>query len=173
LIEGGKIVKLGPQMAIAMGVAYLLGRHRKLRTALVLGGAAAVGRFSRDPGQLVARGAKALTGSPELRKVAQLGGPLVAASKDAARAAVSNRIDVMSERLQDRSEGLRRPRRAADAGARGQEREEAPEEASDEAPEEEYEEYEDAEYEEEPPPPPRPPRTRTGGAPVRRRGRSS
>jgi hypothetical protein len=133
-------------MAIAMGVAYLLGRHRKLRTALVLGGAAAVGRFSRDPGQLVARGAKALTGSPELRKVAQLGGPLVAAS---------------------------RPRRAADAGARGQEREEAPEEASDEAPEEEYEEYEDAEYEEEPPPPPRPPRTRTGGAPVRRRGRSS
>lgn len=159
-------MKLGPQMALAVGLGYFLGRHRKLRTALVLGGAAAVGRFSRDPGQLLTRGTKALGGSAELRKVAELGGPLVEAGKEAARTAVGNRIDAMSGRLQDRSEALRRPRRDADAGEREREHEAAPEETA----EEEYEAYEDAEYDEEPPPP-RPSRTRSGGAPVRRRGR--
>jgi hypothetical protein len=153
-------------MALAVGLGYFLGRHRKLRTALVLGGAAAVGRLSRDPRQLVARGTKALGGSAELSKVAALGGPLVEAGKDAARAAVGNRIDAMSERLQDRSEVLRGPRRDPDVGRRERAREEEPEDATDE----EYEADEDAEYEEERPPP-RTSRTRTGGAPVRRRGR--
>ncbi len=162
-------MKLGPQMALAVGVGYVLGRHRKLQTALILGGAAAVGRLSRNPGQLLAHGTRALGGSPELRKVAELGAPLVAASKDAARTAVNNRIDAMSGRLQDRGEALRRPGRGdTDAEERERERAAAPEEPAEE---EEYEADEDAEYDEEPPPPPRPSRTRAAGAPVHRRGR--
>jgi hypothetical protein len=178
------MVKRGPHLAIAVGLGYLLGRRRKLRTALALGAAAAIGRLSRDPGQLLARGTKALGGSAEMRRVAELGGPLVEAGKAAARAAVSNRIGAMSERVQDRGEALRRPRRGTPDEETGvQEPEEGP--AAEEyepyeevqrrprrrAPEEPTEPEEPEYDEQEEAPPPRAPRARRGEVPVRRRGR--
>jgi hypothetical protein len=136
-----KIVKSGPHIALAVGVGYLLGRRRKLRTAVILGGAAAVGRFSGDPAKLLARGTKMLGGSADLSKVTALSGPLVKASKVAARTAVSNRIDAMSGRLQERTETLR----GLGQKAPGMSRRERDRET---APDDEYEEYE--EYDEEP-----------------------
>jgi hypothetical protein len=154
-------LKPGLSVAIAVGFGYLLGRRRKMRTALLLCGAAAVGRFSRDPGQLLARGTKALGVSPQLNEVADLSGPLIEAGKAAARAAVNNGIDTVSERLRDRSEALRRPLgKAPETEGREPEREAAPREEH----EEEYEAYEEGRYEEEPEEP-----EERAPAPVRRR----
>ena len=50
------------QVALAIGAGYLLGRGRKLRLALILGGAAATGAFGSG---LLRRGAK-LAGSSGL-----------------------------------------------------------------------------------------------------------
>lgn len=145
-----EIMKSGPQLALAVGFGYLLGRRKRLRTALVLGAAAAVGRLSRDPRQLLTHGTRALGASPELSRVAGLGGPLVEAGKAAARAAVTNRIDSVSERLSQRSEGLRRPQRKAAQEEGPEGRREAPSEEPEEREYEEYE-YEEEEREEAPP----------------------
>jgi hypothetical protein len=98
------------QVVLAAGVGYLLGRQNKLRWALALAAAAATGRFGR-PGDMLQRGVKALGASPELGRLADLGAPLVAATKDAARAAVTGRVDSVTDRLRERTDVLRRPRR--------------------------------------------------------------
>jgi len=92
------------QVVLAAGTGYLLGRQRKLRWGLLLGAAAAAGRLSR-PGALLDHGVRALKATPELGKLGEMGGPLVAATKDAARAAVSGRIGALSDRLRDGTGG--------------------------------------------------------------------
>lgn len=94
----------GAQMGLAVAVGYLLGRRRKLRKALMLAGAVAVGRMSTDPSQLVRRGTEALRASPQF---AGLGKPLAAAGKAAATAAAGSGIDAMSNRLRGRADALR------------------------------------------------------------------
>jgi hypothetical protein len=98
------------QVALAAGIGYLLGRQHKLRWGLALAAAAATGRFAR-PEDMLVRGVKALGASPELGKLTDLGAPLVGATKDAARAAVSGRIDSVTDRLRERTDLLRQPRR--------------------------------------------------------------
>jgi hypothetical protein len=95
------------QMALVAGSSYLLGRRRKLRLALVLGGAVVVGRLSGNSGELLRRGAKAFGGPSGLSEMTGLGKPVIAATKAAATAAVSRRIDSVSEGLHDRAELLR------------------------------------------------------------------
>lgn len=126
------------QVALGAGIGYLLGRQHKLRWALLLAAAAASGRLSR-PGTLLEHGVRALTSTPEVGKLGELGAPLVAATKDAARAAVSGRIDSVTDRLRKRSDVLRQPRKAReleeepperpDGRARGKDREPEEEEA--------------------------------------------
>ncbi len=96
------------QVIAAAGIGYLLGRQRKLRWGLALAAAAAAGRIS-GPGDILQRGVKALTSAPELGGLANIGAPLVAAGKEAARAAVTGQIDSVTGKLRDRAEGLRRP----------------------------------------------------------------
>jgi hypothetical protein len=95
------------QMALVAGSSYLLGRRRKLRLVLVVGGAVVVGRLSGNSGDLLRRGAKALGGPSGLSELTGLGKPLIAATKAAATAAVSRRIDYVSDGLHDRAELLR------------------------------------------------------------------
>jgi hypothetical protein len=105
-----KIMNCRTQVAAAAGIGYLLGRQHKLRWGLALAAAAATGRFAR-PGDMLVRGLRALGASPELGKLTDLGAPVVAATKDAARAAVSGRIDSVTDRLRERTDLLRQPRR--------------------------------------------------------------
>ncbi|WP_433220802.1 hypothetical protein ACQP00_18810 [Dactylosporangium sp. CS-047395] len=91
------------QVVLAAGIGYLLGRQRKLRWGLLLGAAAATGRLSR-PGSVLDHGLRALKSTPELGKLGEMGGPLLASAKDAAMAAVSNRVGSMSDRLRGRDE---------------------------------------------------------------------
>jgi hypothetical protein len=116
------------QVVLAAGVGYLLGRQNKLRWGLLLGAAAASGRLSR-PGGLLEHGVRALGSSPGLGKLGEIGAPLVTATKDAAWAAVSGRIASVSDRLRERTDVLREPRKARkqEEGPEGREPEEGPE----------------------------------------------
>jgi hypothetical protein len=95
------------QIALAVGIGYLLGRRRKLRTALTFGAAAAVGRLSTDPQALLKQGSKLLGTSPRLGQVANLSKPLATAGKAAAAAAVSHGIDSVGDRIRRRADVLR------------------------------------------------------------------
>ncbi|GAA2362465.1 hypothetical protein [Dactylosporangium salmoneum] len=112
------------QVALAAGIGYLLGRQRKLRWGLLLAAAAASGRLSR-PGSLLDHGARALKATPELGKLGEMGAPLVEATKEAARAAVTGRIGSISNRLHERTETLKG--RTAPEPEEEEEAEEAPE----------------------------------------------
>jgi hypothetical protein len=125
------------QIALAVGIGYLLGRRRNLRTALSFGAAAAVGRLSGDPQALVRRGSE-LLGRPQVAGVTK---PLAAAGKAAAAAAVSHGIDAAGDRMRRKADALRSSaeegvtQRAPAAPAEGAEQEAERQEAQrDEAP---------------------------------------
>lgn len=100
-------MKSGTRIALAVGLGYFLGRRRKLRTALTLAAAVAIGRASRNSPGLLRYGAGLLNASPELSNLSKLGKPLATAGKAAATAAVGSGIDALSERLRSRADALR------------------------------------------------------------------
>lgn len=115
----------GPQVALALGVGYILGRKPRRKAAMMLGTAALAGGASGAAGQVMRRGVKMAAsnlGSAEaLSKVAPglgeitgiIRGDLIDAAKAAGMAAVNSRIDSMSDQLRDRAETLRNPAGAA------------------------------------------------------------
>jgi hypothetical protein len=135
-------MKCRTQVALAAGIGYLLGRQHKLRWGLALAAAAATGRFAR-PEDMLVRGVKALGASPELGKLTDLGAPLVSATRDAARAAVSGRIDSVTDRLRERTDLLRRPRRPRPEEEEEEERPRRRPRAEEREEEEEEEPYEE------------------------------
>jgi len=110
-------MKGGTQAALTLGVGYLLGRRRRFRRAAVLAGAMATGGASALGSTALRRGAKAVGSSDAIGKMApQLGavgdvvrGRLIKVGKAAAVAAVSKRIDALSDSLQERTRTLRDP----------------------------------------------------------------
>lgn len=114
-------MKCSTQAAIAIGVGYLLGRKRKMRMATMLAAGAATGGAGRVGGMALQRGMKMLGSTDVLGKFApQLGeladtvrSDLVDAGKAAASAAVSNRIDSLTDSLHERAEVIRNPGAAA------------------------------------------------------------
>ncbi|MBM7491240.1 hypothetical protein [Micromonospora luteifusca] len=101
-------MKTGTRIGLAVGFGYLLGRRRKMRTALTLAAAVAAGRASRDPGALLKRGTDALQSSPHLGNLGRLGGPLVNAGRAAATAAAGSSVDALTGRLRGSADALRR-----------------------------------------------------------------
>jgi hypothetical protein len=74
-------VKCGVRVALGVAGGYLLGRTKKMKLAMMLGGIAAGG----GPGQLLAQGAKLLGQSPELGQFNdEIRGRLLDAAKAAA-----------------------------------------------------------------------------------------
>jgi hypothetical protein len=110
-------MKGGPQAAMALAVGYLLGRRHKLRTATMMAGGMAVGAVGGLGGMALKRGAKVLGNtemlgkvSPQLTEVVDaVRNDLLDAGKAAAMAAVSGRIDSLTDTLHDRAEILRNP----------------------------------------------------------------
>ncbi|MEU4470876.1 hypothetical protein [Micromonospora sp. NPDC023888] len=101
-------MKTGTRIGLAVGFGYLLGRRRKLRTALTLAAAVAAGRASRDPGGLLKRGTDVLHSSPQLGNLGRLGVPLVNAGRAAATAAAGSGVDALTGRLRGSADALRR-----------------------------------------------------------------
>jgi len=124
-------MKKGSQVAVALGAGYLLGRRRKMRLAMMLAGAAAVGGTGGVAGQLARRGAKVVGSSlgsadllgkvsPELSELTGLiRHDLLDAGKGAAKTAMNSQIDSLSDRLHERAEAWRNPAEAASGTARG------------------------------------------------------
>lgn len=110
--------------ATAIGIGYMLGRRRKLRTAALMAAATAVGG-NRVGALVLQRGMKMLGSTDALGKITpQLGeiadtvrGDLVDAGKAAAMAAVNNQLDSLTSSLHERAEQLRNPGETVAAGA--------------------------------------------------------
>ncbi|MFF4878416.1 hypothetical protein [Micromonospora sp. NPDC000668] len=101
-------MKTGTRIGLAVGFGYLLGRRRKLRTALTLAAAVAAGRASQNPGGLLKRGTDVLHSSPQLSNLSRLGAPLVNAGRSAATAAAGSGVDALTGRLRGSADALRR-----------------------------------------------------------------
>jgi hypothetical protein len=114
-------MKGGTPAALALGVGYLLGRRRKLKTATVLAAAAATGGLGSLGGAALRRGTSKLGSSealgglgPQLGEIAgTVRGDLLDAGKAAAMAAVSSRIESLSDSLHDKASAVREPAAAA------------------------------------------------------------
>ncbi|MFE3451672.1 hypothetical protein ACFXJ8_22380 [Nonomuraea sp. NPDC059194] len=151
------------RIAMAVVAGYYLGRRHKLRLAAALAAAGLASRMKRGEGGLLQQGTKLLGSSPELQQLtSRLRGELVEVGKAAAVAATSRQVDMLTSRLHDRAEALRKP------GGAGKADEAEPDET------EEYDEYDEYDEEEEPEEEPKPkpkPKPATKSAPKARRER--
>jgi hypothetical protein len=134
-------VKCGVRVAIGVAGGYFLGRTKKMKLALMLGGMAA-GRSAGGPGELLGRGTKLLNSSPELARLTDvLRGRLLEAGKGAALAAATRQVESFTDRVGKRVESL------GDVGAPLRKKAEEEPEAEEEPATEEYAEDESAEDE--------------------------
>lgn len=131
----------GRQLALAIAAGYLLGR-RKTKLALMVGTAAATGRFSGGAaGQLMRAGTKLVgssgllpEGGPGLEEVGGLvTKQLAPVAKRAAAAAVSSQISALSDQLRDRADAIREGSPAPEDEAEDGDGEEPDDRGQDEA----------------------------------------
>lgn len=105
------------RVALAVGVGYLLGRRRKFGKAAVMAAAMATGGIGGLGGAAVKRAVRTIGAGDALNKLSpELGavgdrvkGELAGAAKAAATAAISNRINSLSDSLHDRASALQDP----------------------------------------------------------------
>lgn len=138
-------MKSGGPILLGIAGGYLLGRSRKMKLVLLIGGLLARKRLSGLTTDVLAS-------SPELNRLADsVRGQLVEAGRSAAIAAASHRMDSFSDMLHERAEGLRTPPGPAAPETTPEPGEEAPdEEAPAEEPPAEEPADEEAPAEEEP-----------------------
>lgn len=122
-------MKQGPQMATAVALGYALGRSRRMKLALMVGGVV-LGRRMGDPKELLAKAGGAVDPSGEVGGA--LRDRLVEAARTAAIAAASNEIESMSDNLSERAANLRSPQSASSESSESEEDEQ--ESASSEEP---------------------------------------
>jgi hypothetical protein len=119
-------MKGGTQAALALGVGYVLGRRHKMRLTTILAAGAATGGLGGLGGAALRRGMKMLGSTEAVGKFApQLGeladtvrSDLMDAGKAAAAAAVTSRIESLTDSLQERAEMVRDPAAAADSAGK-------------------------------------------------------
>ncbi|MGW5264928.1 hypothetical protein ACWEQG_28460 [Microbispora sp. NPDC004025] len=158
-------MKDGLKVALAVIAGYYLGRHQKLRFALMLALAILAARLKGEgaAGALLEQVPKILGGAaPDVGKITErVRGDLLDIGKAAAMRATSKQIDNLSDKLHERAEALRHPKGKGRAAEEEEEEQERPEESRRRAPrrrppqrepepepEEAYDEED--EYEEEP-----------------------
>src|SRR3954451_9555787 len=95
------------RIAMAVGLGYLLGRRKKMRTAMAVGAAIAAGRVSRNPASLLQRGGELLGNTPALGQLSGLSKPLADSGKAAAAGMVSRGIQSIGDRIRQRTDSLR------------------------------------------------------------------
>lgn len=101
-------MKTGPQIALAVGIGYVLGRTRKMKLAITVGGMLVGRRLPTDPKELLARGGKLIEASPALSKLTgEARQNMMDVVRSAAVSAASNKIESMGENLSRRAENLR------------------------------------------------------------------
>jgi len=173
--DRGDPVKCGARVALGVVGGYFLGRTKKMKLAMMLGGMAA-GRRAGGPGELLKTGTKLLNSSPELSRLTdEVRGRLLEAGKSAALAVAARQVESLTDRVGKRVESLgdvtAPRRRKADAEPETDEYEdedvvdESPPAAEDDESPPAAEDEDDYEDEPEPEPEPEPaPRARTRSA---------
>ncbi|MCP2323211.1 hypothetical protein HDA40_001718 [Hamadaea flava] len=160
---------------LAVGVGYVLGRTHKLKLAILLGAAAAAGKYAGPANEMMQRGARSLTSSTDLKQLTEPGQRLMEAAKGAALTALTGRLNQLSGRLtegmpslggageepderesderepEDREPEDRRERSKSDETRRGRSAARRREEPEPEEDTDEYDEDEDVEEPEEQP----------------------
>ena len=114
------MMKGGVGTALALGVGYILGRNRKMRLATMLAIGAATGGAAKLGPAALRQGTKYLGKTdiagalgPQVTEIVNtVRGELLDAAKGAAAAAVTSRVDSLSDNLHDRAETLRNPEAA-------------------------------------------------------------
>jgi hypothetical protein len=92
-------VKCGARVALGIVGGYVLGRTKKMKLAMMLAGRAA-GEGAGGPGELLARGAKLLSSSPELAQLTdQVRGRLIEAGKGAAMGMAAHQVESLADRV--------------------------------------------------------------------------
>jgi hypothetical protein len=117
-------MKGGAQTALALGVGYILGRRRKMRLATMLALGAATGGAAKLGPAALRQGTKYLGKTdiagalgPQVTEIVNtVRGELLDAAKGAAAAAVTSRVDSLSDNLHERAETLRNPEAAGGKG---------------------------------------------------------
>src|SRR4051794_27844250 len=95
------------KVAAAVASGYLLGRTKKLRRAITVGGLLAGKRIATDPRGIVHQLNGMIEQNPELSRLSgQVRGKLVQAGRDAAIAAASQRLNKVSESIRGRTDKL-------------------------------------------------------------------
>jgi hypothetical protein len=116
-IPGGRIdhptqeieMKSGPRIATAVAIGYALGRSRRMKLAIMVGGMLA-GQRVGNPKELLAKASTAVSSSPELSELGNtLRSRLTDAARTAAVAAASNKIDDIGDSLSERAAKIRSP----------------------------------------------------------------
>ncbi|MEW2220098.1 hypothetical protein AB0939_12450 [Streptomyces sp. NPDC006990] len=121
----------------AVAGGYLLGRTRKAKLALVLGSAVAGRRLGLDPQELVSKGVRKLSETPQFAALTeQVQEELLSTARTALSAVTNRRIESFTESLRGRTESLS-PKEAADGEQESGEGEEERDEEVEEEPEEE------------------------------------
>jgi hypothetical protein len=167
-------VKCGARVALGVIGGYFLGRTKKMKLAMMLGGMAA-GRRAGGPGELLRTGTKLLNSSPELARLTdEVRGRLLEAGKGAALAVAARQVESLTDRVGKRVESL------SDVGVPRRKKSEEPEDEYEDEPVDEDAEPTDADDErpspaededdEETLPPRRAPRARSGKAAAPARG---
>ena len=114
-------MKSGPRIALAVAAGYALGRSRKMKLAIMVGGMLTARRLGTDPKELLEQGTRYVASSPEMKKLTgEVRERLLEAARTAAVSAASSRIDSFGENLSKRAADLRVPRSgegAAEASA--------------------------------------------------------
>ncbi|SDK61913.1 hypothetical protein SAMN04487820_11022 [Actinopolyspora mzabensis] len=103
-------MKMGPRVAAAVAIGYVLGRTRRMKFAIMVGSVLAGRKLKTDPKQLLQKAGTLAASSPELSKLSEtVRGRLMEAAKAAATATASNKIDALGESLLERAEQVRNP----------------------------------------------------------------
>jgi hypothetical protein len=91
---------------MGMSVAYVLGRFRKLRTAVLVGSALANDDVRHQGRELMQQGTDRIASSPEGQQIASNSTRLVDVARTAAISTIAARMEDLSDRLAKRGESL-------------------------------------------------------------------
>ncbi|EFL35978.1 conserved hypothetical protein [Streptomyces viridochromogenes DSM 40736] len=134
-------------LGLAVGAGYLLGRTKKLKMAIAVGGLVAGKKLNLSPRMVAELLQQQLRNNPQFKEIGeQLRGDLRGVGKAASGAMVERQLDSLADRLHGRTAQMRDELTGAVPGGRDEDAEEAeydedeePEEPEDSAPEEDEE----------------------------------
>ncbi|MEV7081052.1 DNA primase [Streptomyces sp. NPDC093516] len=132
-------------LGLAVGAGYLLGRTKKLKMAVAVGGLVAGKKLNLSPRMVADLVQQQLQNNPQFKEIGdQLRGELRGVGKAASGALVERRLDALADRLHGRTAQMREQLAGGGPGRRDKDADDADDAYDDEDEEPEGEEPEDS-----------------------------